>query len=256
MKLKKNSDSFSVLRDVLSLPVGCRDVYGVPEGYDALVLGHLACHENVRDIVHVCRDDVRLAALATEVRAVTAGSAEVIELPAWDCVPYDRSSPDPAIAARRVESLSRLAGPPPSQPRIILATVSSVTQRVPPRMLLNGALFRLQAGQPLNVDALMGYCLRNGYTRASQVVEPGDYAVRGGLIDLYPPGADVALRLDLFGDDIESIRTFDPLTQCSTGTLDEAVLRPVSEVVLTDDTIARFRTQYRELFGTPDPRDE
>ena len=256
MKPKKNINSFSVLRDVLSLPAGRHNVGGVPEGYDALVLSHLVCNETVSDVVHICRDDVRLAALATEVRTVTKGLAKVIEIPAWDCVPYDRSSPDSAIAARRVEALSQLAGPPFCQPRITLATVSSITQRVPPRLLLNGALFRLQAGHPLNSDALMGYCLRNGYTRSSQVVEPGDYAVRGGLIDLYPPGANIALRLDLFGDEIESIRTFDPLTQCSVGTLEEAVLRPVSEVLLTDDTIARFRGRYRELFGTPDRRDD
>jgi transcription-repair coupling factor (superfamily II helicase) len=89
----------------------------------------------------------------------------------------------------------------------------------------------------------------NGYGRSDTVMEPGEFAVRGGLVDLFPPGTPEPLRLDLFGDTLEAIRSFDPMSQLSTGERAEVVLLPVSEVLLTADSIARFRQGYRELFG-------
>ena len=106
------------------------------------------------------------------------------------------------------------------------------------------------------LDRLQSFFRNNGYIRTDTVREPGEFAVRGGIVDLYPAGAAQPLRLDFFGDAIESIRSFDPLTQRSTGTEAEAVLRPVSEVLLDDDAVRRFRQRYREEFGatgTDDP---
>ena len=101
-----------------------------------------------------------------------------------------------------------------------------------------------------------GFFRNNGYIRTDTVREPGEYAVRGGIVDLWPSGAATPIRLDFFGDTLESLRSFDPLTQRSTGALDDFVLRPVSEVLLDDAAIQRFRSRYREAFGavgTDDP---
>ena len=107
----------------------------------------------------------------------------------------------------------------------------------------------LRARQTLDVAWLTKFLGENGYGRSETVMEPGEFAVRGGLVDLFPPGTPEPMRLDLFGDVLEAIRSFDPMSQRSTGAHDEVVLLPVSEVLLTKDSIARFRGGYRALFG-------
>ncbi len=137
-----------------------------------------------------------------------------------------------------------------------MTTVNALVQRVPPRRVLDGRVLTLRPSGRIGGDRLQSFFRNNGYVRTDTVREPGEFAVRGGIVDLYPAGAAQPLRLDFFGDTIESIRTFDPLTQRSTGTADEAVLRPVSEVLLDDAAISRFRQRYREVFGatgTDDP---
>lgn len=249
------TDFSAFYQRLLPLASGQRTIVnGLPEGYDALFLADLLRTGHCPDILHICRDDVRLATLAAEIRFF-APDLDVLLLPAWDCVPYDRVSPSTDIAAQRVDTLTRLAGPPSGKPRLVISTVAAVTQRIPRRQIFNGAVFRILSGKPLNVDALMGYFARNGYVRSAQVMETGEYAVRGSIIDLYPPGTEEPLRIDLFGDDVDTIRTFDPLTQRSTGVLGEFLLKPMSEIILTEDSISRFRTRYRELFGTPGKSD-
>ena len=129
-------------------------------------------------------------------------------------------------------------------------------QRVPPRRLFDGRVLKLGSGGRIPLDRLQGFFRNNGYIRTDTVREPGEYAVRGGIVDLWPSGAQQPIRLDFFGDTLESLRGFDPLTQRSTGALDDFVLRPVSEVLLDDAAIQRFRSRYREAFGavgTDDP---
>jgi len=121
---------------------------------------------------------------------------------------------------------------------------------VPPRSLYAEAASVLRKGQSVNIASLLKYLGENGYGRADTVMEPGEYAVRGGLVDLFPPGTNEPLRLDLFGDVLETIRSFDPMSQLTTAERDEVVLLPVSEVLLTPASIERFRTGYRALFGT------
>src|SRR5262249_21470395 len=157
---------------------------------------------------------------------------EVLVFPAWDCLPYDRLSPHPDIVAERLETLVRLASPkkPGTPARIILASVGAVLQRVPPRSLYADAAVVLRRGQMLDVAWLTKFLGENGYGGSETVMEPGEFAVRGGLVDLFPPGTPEPLRLDLFGDTLETIRSFDPMSQRSTGTCEEARLLPVSEV--------------------------
>ncbi|MGB8273798.1 MAG: transcription-repair coupling factor [Alphaproteobacteria bacterium] len=224
-------------------------IAGAPQGYDALVLAR-AARATKRPILHIAEDEARMAQIA-QALAFFAPEIEVLTLPAWDCLPYDRVSPNGEVVARRIETLTRLAGMErvPSAPRIVVTTVSAALQRVPPRETFLGAVFDVAKGTPLPLDALMEYLSRNGYHRAETVREPGEYAVRGGLIDLFPPGCDEPLRIDLFGDEIEAIRAFDPVTQRSIRPLEGFRLKPVSEVLLEAAAIERFRSGYRDLFG-------
>ncbi|MCC7167489.1 MAG: DEAD/DEAH box helicase, partial [Rhodospirillales bacterium] len=200
-------------------------------------------------ILHLARDEGHMVALAEEL-AFFAPAIEIVTLPAWDTVPYDRVSPHPDVLARRLDALGRLAGEPVKAGRVVVSTVSAILQRLPTPTSVAEATFLLAPGQSVDGAALLSFLDRHGYGRAETVMEPGEYAVRGGLIDLFPPGTDEPFRLDFFGDRLETIRRFDPMSQTSTGTADQIILRPVSEVTLDPPSIERFRIGYRELFGT------
>src|SRR5579884_1481898 len=222
-------------------------LYGAPEGYDAATVGTLLADGGQELWLHVCRDDGRMARFATALAFFHPGLS-VLTFPAWDCLPYDRVSPNAEIVSRRIDTLTKLAAPA-GEPVIVLTTVNALVQRVPPRKLFEGRVLKLGAGGRIPLERLQAFFRNNGYVRTDTVREPGEFAVRGGIVDLYPAGAAQPLRLDFFGDTIESLRNFDPLTQRSTGSIDEAVLHPVSEVLLDETAIHRFRARYREQFG-------
>jgi transcription-repair coupling factor (superfamily II helicase) len=231
-------------------PEGRLTVSGAPEGHDAFVLGALVASGPVPKLLHVCRDDGRMARMAAAL-AFFHPALEVVSLPAWDCLPYDRVSPNAEVMSRRIDGLTRLAEPAAAGARrVVLTTVSAALQRVPPRKLFQDRVLRLGRGGRVALDRLIGFLERNGYGRSDTVREAGEFAVRGGIFDLFPSGAPAPVRLDFFGDTLEAIRSFDPLTQRSTQALDKVVLRPVNEVLLDDAAIQRFRTRYREQFGT------
>jgi len=223
-------------------------IAGAPEGHDAFVIGGLVARGVVGSLLHVCRDDGSMARARAALAFFHPG-LEVLTLPAWDCLPYDRVSPNGDIVSRRIDTLTRLAGGSVA-PLVVLTTVNAAMQRVPPRQLLADRVLRLGVGGRMPLDRLTTFLERNGYVRTDTVREPGEFAIRGGIADLFPSGAAAPVRLDFFGDATEGIRTFDPLTQRSTGTLDAIELRPVSEVLLDAAAIHRFRSRYREEFGT------
>ncbi len=225
-------------------------VAGLPEGADALALAEIARTTGGQDILHVARDGQRLERLQDGLRFF-APQREVLVFPAWDCLPYDRVSPHPDIVAERLETLVRLAAPKKAgtPARVVLASVGAALQRVPERRLYAGAATVLRKGQSVDLGWLTKFLGENGYGRAETVMEPGEYAIRGGLVDLFPPGTAEPLRLDLFGDSLDAIRSFDPMSQLSTGERSDVVLLSVSEVLLTPESIQRFRSGYRELFG-------
>jgi len=222
---------------------------GAPEGHDAFILGGLIAQGDARALLHVCRDDGRMARMAAAL-AFFHPRIEVLTLPAWDCLPYDRVSPNGEIVSRRIDTLTRLADRSDRASRIVLTTVNAITQRLPPRALFDGRSLLLGKGGKILLDRLIAFLQRNGYHRTETVREAGEFAVRGGIVDLFPAGAAAPLRLDFFGDVIEAIRSFDPLTQRSSGALERITLKPVSEVLLDQPAIQRFRTRYREQFGT------
>ncbi|MBU2418203.1 MAG: DEAD/DEAH box helicase, partial [Alphaproteobacteria bacterium] len=228
-----------------------RELGGAPEGLDALTVAEqLKADGGVG--VFVARDYARMGEFVQAFRFFS-NDIEVVEFPAWDCLPYDRLSPTSSVSAERMAALTRLARHDPSdrRPLLVVTTVSAATQRTPPREVTNGAGFETTVGLDLDTAALERYFAANGYMRASTVSEKGEFAVRGGVIDVYPPGFEEPVRLDMFGSELESIRTFDPATQRSTGQLREVSLAPVSEALLDADSISRFRTGYLGLFGAP-----
>jgi transcription-repair coupling factor (superfamily II helicase) len=228
-------------------------VFGAPEGWDAALLARRAAEQD-GPLLHVARNDARMARLA-EALAFFAPDLPVLRFPAWDCLPYDRVSPNPEIVSERVAALAVLAEQPNAR-RVVLTTVNALVQRVPPRHVFHASSFTLAVNQAVRTEDLAHFLEANGYGRAATVMEPGEYAMRGGIIDIYPAGSEGPVRLDLFGDTVESIRGFDPATQRSGGaTLAELVLRPVSEVALDKPGIARFRTAWRELFGQAAAKD-
>ncbi len=221
-------------------------VYGAPEGYDALLLSQRRA-EHAGEILHVARDDSRMARLS-EALAFFAPHVDVLRFPAWDCLPYDRVSPNPELVSERIATLARLLDPP-TRPRIVLTTVNALVQRVPPHTAFQGASLVLRAGGTADPDAIIKFLEANGYGRSGTVMEPGEYATRGGIIDIYPAGEPDPVRLDLFGDTLETLRRFEPSTQRSNVKIKDLVLRPVSEVPLDTASVSRFREGWRELFG-------
>jgi transcription-repair coupling factor (superfamily II helicase) len=237
-----------VLPDILTRP-GRWALAGSPEGQDARLLAALARRQKGRGVLHVCRDDARMATMEAALRFF-APDLPVLTLPAWDCQPYDRVSPNAEIAARRMDTLNRLSGERPDVPWLLLTTVNAALQRLPQPDWFKGTGFRAAKGGRVKPETLIGYLGRNGYSRVSTVNEPGEYAVRGGLVDLFPPGTEAPYRLDFFGDEIENIRRFDPATQRTIDAVTELSLTAMSEVPMDEESIARFRSGYRELFGT------
>ncbi|HUC62574.1 MAG TPA: transcription-repair coupling factor [Alphaproteobacteria bacterium] len=222
---------------------------GAPEGVDALLLAELASEDGPRTILHVARDDARMGRLA-ETLAFFAPGLEILTFPAWDCLPYDRVSPNGEIVSRRIDALTRLArDPTPAKSRILVTTVSAFLQKVPPPETLRDAVLELAVGQAFDRAAFERFVAANGYRRTETVREPGEFALRGGIVDIYPPGISEPVRLDLFGDEVERMRGFDPLSQRTTGNLDRLQLAAMSEVLLDEGSIQRFRMGYRELFG-------
>lgn len=219
---------------------------GAPEGYDAKLLAkELARGQSV---VHVARDDRRMEAMRAAL-AFFEPSAVVLTFPAWDCLPYDRVSPNPDISAARMATLAALASGAVPGPFVLLTTLSAATQRIPARDLVAGASFSARVGQRIDEKALKQFLVRMGFSPVGTVSEPGDYAIRGGIIDIYPPGESGPVRLDLFGDVLDGARRFDPVSQRTTEKLTAIDLAPVSEVILDDASITRFRQNYRVEFG-------
>ena len=235
--------------DRIAKAPGRLDLTGAPEGFDALVLADLArARKGV--VVFVARDGPRANAFA-DCLAFFAPEIEVLRIPSWDCLPYDRVGPTPGVSAARMAALASLAHRPKSRHEslVVVATAPAMLQRVPPREAISAASYRARTGRDVAMTELERYFAVNGYVRASTVSERGEFAIRGGVIDVFPPGAEEPVRLDLFGDTLESIRAFDPETQRSTRQLPAIDLLPVSEALLDAGAISRFRSGYLSLFG-------
>ena len=230
---------------------------GIPVSSEALMLARLLAG-NVEPlpappaILHIVRSDRSLEATANALKFF-APDAEILSFPAWDTMAYDRASPRPAIMAERMKTLAALSVG--GRQRIILTTASAVLQKLPPKEIMQKVVFSVKKGEKLRQDELISYLVEQGYTRVGKAMEAGEFAVRGGIMDIIPAGASDGVRLDLFGDEVESIKQFDPMSQISSASLANFSLYPMSEVLLNEKTIANFRNNYRDLFGAVSKED-
>ncbi len=234
---------------------------GVADGAEALIVADLARavagrgDGSATSLAVVCRDGPGMAALARALHFF-APDLTVQEFPAWDCLPYDRVSPHAGFVAQRMTTLSRLVrAQGHDHPSVVLTTVNAALQRVPARDFVAQQSLSVAPGHVLAMDDITQWLELNGYVRASTVREPGDYAVRGGIIDLFAPGMAEPVRLDFFGNTLETIRSFDPESQRTTDQLRALDLVPVAEFQVTSETIRRFRLGYVAAFGAPSPDD-
>jgi transcription-repair coupling factor (superfamily II helicase) len=226
---------------------------GVPDGFLPSLMADLARAANKRAVL-IAADDAAMRAV-TDATHWFAPEIEVLNFPAWDCLPYDRASPSLRATSERMATLAALQAKSDT-PQLLVTTVNAATQRTLTPFRMRALTARLAPGERIDRDALAALLQSNGYVRTDTVADAGDYAVRGSLVDLYPAGEPHALRLDFFGDEIESIRTFDPADQRTISRVDSFTLLPASETLLDEASIKRFRTRYRETFGataTGDP---
>jgi transcription-repair coupling factor (superfamily II helicase) len=233
---------------------GCFAVTGAPDGYDAYLAAEAALRSKGL-VLFVASDDTGAQSAMEAARFFMPG-VPVLAFPAWDCLPYDRMSPKPDIESRRLATLAALARrKKDAGGALVVTTVNALLQRVPPREAISGDAFFARVGSDVDHEALTAFLARQGYARASTVREPGDFALRGGIVDLWPPGSDDPLRLDFFGASLEAIRRFDAETQLSTDQIAEIELLPATEAPLDKDSISRFRAGYVAAFG-PATRDD
>ncbi|WP_019833661.1 transcription-repair coupling factor [Sphingomonas sp. PR090111-T3T-6A] len=226
---------------------------GAPAGFLPWLLADLARAASGR-AMFVASDDVQMRAV-TDAAHYFAPELTVLSFPAWDCLPYDRASPSLRSSAERLATLHALQKKAQG-PTLLVTTVNAATQRTLTPFRIRQLVAKLAPGERIDRDQLGKLLQANGYIRTDTVADPGEYAVRGGLVDLWPSGEEMALRLDFFGDEIESVRRFDPVDQRTVDRIDGFTLLPASEALLDEESIKRFRTGYRERFGataTGDP---
>ena len=230
-------------------------VWGVPDGVAVLAISSwLSGGER---LVYVARDDARMFAMRDSIARLVPEIVPRV-FPAWDCLPYDRLSPQGALVGQRVETLSWLAeggGACGDDPALLLTTVNAILQRVPPAGYFSARSRILAPGDTTGPARLCDFLAGQGYLRTDTVRETGEFALRGGILDIYPPGQEMPVRLDFFGDELETVRSFDAATQRGGARLDQLVLRPVSEFQLDEAAVEGFRTGYRAAFGAMASRD-
>lgn len=225
---------------------------GVADGFEGFCLAKLV--DEVGEggpLLFVMRDGQRVTDLEQVLNFIRP-DLPVLHLPAWDCLPYDRVSPGADTSARRLAALAHLSNLQQQRhPAIILTTANAVLQKLPPRSALADQVISARPGNRLNMNELVVKLERNGFERVPTVRDVGEFAVRGGILDLFAPGTEEPVRLDFFGDTLESIRTFDTASQRTSGNQKEFILQPMSEITLSPEMISRFRSQYVQMFGAP-----
>ena len=222
------------------------DWYDLPGAAPALAIANAAG----ANLTLVATASSQLAQqLETELRFFGGESLDVQIMPDWETLPYDVFSPHQDIVSQRLLTLYRL---PAVRRSVLIVPVATLTQRIAPASYLEGRAFVLRAGESLVLDDMRARLERAGYRCVSQVMEHGEFAVRGSILDLFPMGSDAPFRIDLFDDEIDSIRTFDPESQRSRERIDHIELLPAREFPTDEEAITRFRGNYRRLFeGDP-----
>lgn len=228
-------------------------IWGLPEGLDAFALKHLA-QKHDGQAVYIAVDDAAMMRMKASLLQVGFDDAAILTFPAWDCLPYDRISPNGVITGQRLRALAELSANP-DQDRIVLTTINAWLQKLPPQSYFDGASLHIKVGGRLTQKEFASFAAGNAYRRCDTVREAGEFAVRGGIVDVFPPGHHDPVRIDFFDTEIETIKRFDAETQRSIEQLKRLSLHPVSELMLNEDNIKAFRGRYLELFGAAASKD-
>ena len=240
----------SIFDPVLPSGTQLRAHWRAPDG-SALALALVqAAHKHKGLLVAVTADTHAAHALEGELRVFADSSLPILHLPDWETLPYDVFSPHSEIVASRIGTLYRL---PQIERGVLVVPVSSLMQRLLPKRWLMGQSLVLRLGQKFDLENEKRKLEAAGYRHVPQVLEHGDYATRGALLDLYPAGSDAPYRIELLDDEIDSIRTFDAETQRSLEKVERVSLLPAREFPLTDAATKAFKNQLRERFDI-DPR--
>ncbi|MGS1013388.1 transcription-repair coupling factor [Rhodanobacter sp. UC4450_H17] len=209
----------------------------------ALLLAEAArTHDGL--LVVVARDTQRAQALEAEL-GIFADDLPVLQFPDWETLPYDAFSPHPEIVSQRIATLYRLPG---VKRGVLVVPVATLMQRIAPRTHITGSGLVMSKGQQLDLAAEQRRLEASGYRHVPQVAEPGDFAVRGALLDIFPMGTAEPYRIELFDDEVDSIRSFDPETQRSQQQVERVELLPAREFPLTEEAAKEFRSNLRERF--------
>jgi len=229
-----------------------RAYWRAPGSASALALGIAeTARQHPGLVLAVTRDTHSAQSLESDLRVFLGGAdLPVLHFPDWETLPYDLFSPHPDIVSQRVAALYRL---PTTTRGVLVVPVSSLMQRLPPPSWIAGNALDLRRGQKLDLDAEKRRLESAGYRNVPQVLDPGDFAVRGALLDLFPMGSDVPYRIELFDDEIDSLRSFDPETQRSDHPVDSIKLLPAREFPLDAAAAKRVREKLSERFDF-DPR--
>ncbi len=228
-------------------------VSGVPEGFDGFVLGSLF-NEDVGTIIHVSRDDKRAALLISAINFFFP-NIKTIYFPSWDCLPFDRSGPRLTIQAERLAALSLLFKTTKNK-RIIVTTVNAITQRVVPKSHIKNLNYELTVGKKTDLSELKYFLSYAGYLETPKVLEVGEYSIRGGIVDVFPPLTSLPIRFDFFGDLLENARLFSISDQRSMESVTGCIsITAVREVCLGESHIASFKKNYLKNFGIPNKSD-
>jgi transcription-repair coupling factor (superfamily II helicase) len=201
-------------------------------------------------VVVLTRDTHAAHALETEIAVFAGSDLEVLQFPDWETLPYDLFAPHPDIVSQRVATLYRLPG---LRRGVLIVPIATLMQRLAPRGFITGSGLVLEAGQHFDLGAEQRRLSEAGYRHVPQVQEPGDFAVRGAIVDIFPMGSREPYRVELFDEEVDSIRTFDPESQRSAKKVDHVRLLPAREFPLTEETARSFRHVLRERFPI-DPR--
>ncbi len=218
-----------------------------PEGLDVrLMLQYMK--EAERPVLHVARDERRMEEVK-ELFRFFAPNTRIVEFPSWDCPPYSRISPNPKVKSKRIYTLGTSRGVRRKGGYVVLCTANSAIQKIPPQYVFHNSHLRIGLQQTVNPTKFQNYLALMGFNNVSKVLEPGEFALRGGIIDVYPPGYSDPFRIDFFGDTIDGIRQFSPETQITVARRKRVDFFPISEVILDEGSITRFRKKFRTHFG-------
>lgn len=210
-----------------------------------LLLQQLLEQQHQGLVLMVCKDNETALRIREETRFFCQDPEEILLFPDWETLPYDSFSPHQDIISQRIETLYRL----PSMKRgILIVSVSTLMQRIAPKTFITGHSLSLDAGQAFNPDQLRQQLVHAGYQAVNTVYEHGEFAVRGSIIDIFPMGSSLPFRIDLFDDEIETLRTFDPESQRSIDTLNQIRLLPAREFPFNEQSIRLFKQHWRERF--------